>query len=301
MQQQIATLKQKLSGGVSPAMATPLQPDSYRVNTAVIPTLVDFLIQRGVHGLFVGGTTGEGILLDAEERRRLHAATMSAVAERVPVLLHIGAQRTETAVTLAQHAAELGADAIAAVTPYFYGMHDDGLAAYYHAIAAAAPQTPLFLYDIPHMAVNGVGPELLQRLSRELPTLAGMKSSRRDVQMVRRLAEAMSPEGILLAGNESAAVALLAVGADGLISGLSTAVPEPFVALTRAFFAGDLVEARRWQLVINGMLPLLTPGARIGAIKAILDTRGVPVGTAVPTLPMPEASPWPSLASLLDA
>ena len=295
----IQTLKTKLSGGVAPAMATPLLANSYRVNTAVIPRLVDFLLEKGVCGLFVGGTTGEGILLDAEEREKLHAATLAAVNGRVPVLLHVGAQRTETAVALAQHAAANGADALAAVPPTFYGMHDDALAAYFQAVAAAAPRTPLFLYDIPQMAVNGVSPALAARLSRTLPTLAGMKSSRGDVQAVRALIDALPPDKILLAGNESAALGLLALGADGLISGLSTAVPEPFVELTRAFAAGDLVAARRAQRVINALLPLLPAGARIGAIKSLLRERGVDVGTAVPTLPTPDAPLWPAMQAVL--
>ncbi|MBE2202238.1 MAG: dihydrodipicolinate synthase family protein [Anaerolinea sp.] len=299
MKEKLMAFKQALSGGVTPAMATPLQADGYTVNTAVVPHLVDFLLARGVKGLFVGGTTGEGILLDVAERLRLHEAAMLAVNGRAPLLLHVGANRTDTAVALAQHAAALGVDAIAAVTPIFYAMSDDALADYYHAIAAAAPNLPLLLYDIPHMAVNGISPTLFTRLSAELPSLAGIKTSQGNAQLIRPLIEATNAQQLALIGNEQIALGALAMGGHGLISGLSTAVPEPFVALTAAVAAGDLIAAQQAHRLINQLLQLLPGGARLGAIKAILQERGIAVGAVVPPRPMPQGPIWAKMEPLL--
>lgn len=281
-------------------MATPLQADGYTVHTAVIPALTDFLMNAGVKGLFAGGTTGEGVVLTAPERMRLHEATIAAVNGRVPVILHIGANRLDTTINLARHAAAIGADAIAAVTPYFYSMDDEGLADYFQAVAAAAPDTPLLLYDIPQMAINGVSPELLARLGHTLPSLAGVKTSRGDAQMVRRLLAAAPERLLILAGNEPIALATVAMGAHGLISGLSTAVPEPFVALTRAFAQGDLAQAQQQHRLINRLLPCLPAGARIGGIKQILMARGLDVGPAVPPRPMPKTQLWPLMQAILE-
>lgn len=297
----IASLKSTLRDGVSPAMATPLVPGTYQVNLAVVPSLVDFLIDAGVKSVFVGGTTGEGVLLDDEQRRLLHEATVQAARGRVPVLVHVGTQRTENAIALADHSRQIGAAAVVAVTPYFYGLSDDALARHFGAIAAAVPDVPFFLYDIPQFAANGISPALLARLAREIPSLAGMKTSRVDVQVVRQLADAMPPELILLAGNESAALGLLALGADGLISGLSTAVPEPFVALTRAYAAGDKAAGRRWQLAVNQMLAVLPATARLGGIKRVLMERGIEVGPPVPTLQATDDALWPRMKAILDA
>lgn len=295
---QITTLKASLGGGVSPAMATPLIPGSHTVRIEGVPGIVDFLIGKGVKGLFVGGTTGEGTQLDDDQRRILHEAAASAAAGRIPVLLHVGAQRTEAAVELARHAAGLRPAAIVAMTPTFYGMSDTALARYFTAIAAAAPEIPLFLYDIPQFAVNGISPTLLATLARDIPSLAGLKSSRVDIQIVRQLIDALPLEKILLAGNESAALGSLALGADGLISGLSTAIPEPFVAMTRAFAAGNIEEAREWQRTINRLLGVLT-GVRVGGIKAILNQRGIEVGPPVPTLDAVDDLLWPRAAGIL--
>ena len=296
--EQIAALKSQLRDGVSPAMATPLLAGTHTVNTAVVPQLVDFLIDKGVKGLFVGGTTGEGTQLDPDQRQALHEAAVAAAAGRAPVLLHVGAQRTEAAVELARHATGLRPAAIVAMTPTFYGMSDTALACYFQAIADAAPDVPLFLYDIPQFAVNGIGPALLTRLAGDMPSLAGLKSSRVDVQIVRQLIDALPRDRILLAGNESAALGSLALGADGLISGLSTAIPEPFVAMTRAFAEGNIDEARAWQRCINRLLGVLG-GLRIGGIKAILQQRGVPVGPPVPTLDAADEPIWPRAAEIL--
>ena len=282
-------------------MATPLHAGGYRVNVAMIEPLVEFLIGAGVKGLFVGGTTGEGILLAPAERSRLHEGALAATRGRVPILLHVGSHTTAEAVELARHADQVGADAIVAVAPPFYPMHDDALLDYFREVAEAAPETPFFVYDIPHLAVNGIGPALLPRLGEAIPTLAGMKCSRPDAQMIRQLLDAAPTGVVVYAGNEAIALGSLALGAGALISGLSTAVPEPFVALTQAVDRRDLVTARDQQQVINRLLPLLPAGARIGAIKRILQQRGIDVGPAVPPRPTPELpGVWERMEPLLS-
>ncbi len=290
MKSKIGALKAKLKDGVSPAMATPLLADGYTVNTAVIPQLVNFLLDAGVKGFFVGGTTGEGILLNEAERMRLHEATIAAVNGRVPVIIHAGTNRTDTTLKLVRHAADMGADALAVVPPTYYGIHDDGLFDYYQTIVAAIPDIPLFLYDIPHLAVNGISPSLLRRLSAAMPSVAGVKTSRTNAQEVGQVIAAAPDYLIVLAGNEAIALGSLAMGANGLITGLSTAVPEIFVALTAAFARGDTATARACHDRLLKMLALLPDGARIGAIKQILAERGLDVGPAVPPRPTPPSS-----------
>ncbi|MCA9901779.1 MAG: dihydrodipicolinate synthase family protein [Anaerolineales bacterium] len=296
----ISELKAKLRGGVAPALATPVLADGMTVNTAVLPNLINFLLDAGVSGLFVGGTTGEGVLLSELERMRLHETAVSVVNGRVPVICHTGTNQLASTLALCHHAETVGADAVAVVTPFFYKMDDNGLADFYHAVAAANPNLALMLYDIPQLAVNGISPALMARLGSEIPSLLGIKSSRPDAQIVRQLIDAAAPHLLFLVGNEAAALGMLALGADGLISGLSTAVPEPYVALTKAFFRGDMAEAQRQQRQINALLAQLPGGARIGAIKQILTGRGVAMGTAVPPRPMPTEDIWLKIRPLLD-
>lgn len=299
----VADLTNRITHGVTPAMATPLLEDGLTVDLPAVDRLIDFLIAAGVKGLFVGGTTGEGILLDQQQRQRLHERALQAIGGRVPALIHVGANTSVESVALAKHARTIEADAIVAVTPTFYPMTDAALARYFYDLAAAAPDTPLLAYDIPHMAVNGISPALLADLARDLPTFAGIKTSNQDAQIIRRLIDAAPSRTIVLAGNERIALGSLALGAQGLISGLSTAVPEPFVRLTSAYLEGDMPRAQDQQRRINAMLDLIPAGARIGAIKSLLAQRGVDVGPPVPPRPAltEEAWPaWPKFAHLLN-
>ena len=296
----IVALKAALSGGVSPAMATPLFAGTYDINLAVVPQLVDFLLAQNVAGLFVGGTTGEGILFGDDQRMALHEAGIRAVGGRVPVLVHVGSQRADSAIALAQHAIDNGADALVCMTPWFYGVSDDALLKHFETVASAVPDTPMFVYDIPQFAVNGVSPALSKRLSAEIESFAGLKCSRIDVQIVRQLVDTMPRDKMLLAGNESAALGLLALGSNGLISGLSTAVPEPFVGLTKAYSSGDIGRAQQYQEVINQILPLLPASARLGGIKQVLIERGIPVGPTTPTLADAEPGIWEKMQVVLN-
>lgn len=301
MQKQVERLNERLAGGVLPAMATPLQDDGYTVAADVLPALVDFLLDAGVHGLFVGGTTGEGILLSLRDRVLLHERAVAEVAGRVPVLLHVGANTTAEVVALARHAATVDADAIVVIPPTFYPMPDDALLAFFEQVAAAAPELPLLVYDIPQMAINGISPELLSALAAAIPSLAGIKSSRPDAQMLRRLLDAAPPGIALYAGNEAIALGSLALGAHGLISGLATAIPEPFVALAAAFRQREIGRAQQEQRRINRLLAKMPAGARIGGIKRVLEQRGIAAGPAVPPRPTPSAEGlWQQMEKLLS-
>ena len=292
VENKIAELASRIHLGVLPAMATPLNADGKTINESGVESLVNFLIESGVKGLFVGGTTGEGILLDLKARMHLHEIAFDVIGGRIPALFHIGANTSSRSSQLAGHAQDIGADAIVAVTPYFYPIHDDALLQYYLSLSEVAPEIPLFAYDIPHLAQNSISPNLLPRLMESVPSFAGLKTSRADAQIIRTLVDTASGSAIVLAGNERIALGSLALGVDGLISGLSTAIPEPFVSMTAFFAASDYGGARKEQKRINRMLDLMPGGARIGAIKAILAERGIPAGPAVPPRPMPDEN-WP--------
>lgn len=302
IREKIERLRSSLQLGIVPAMATPTHPDGYLVNQPAIRDLVSFLIDKGVKGLFIGGTTGEGILFPVEQRKRLHAKSVRSARGRVPVLLHVGANTLADCLELSKHAESVGADAIVAVTPYFYPLQDDTLFDYYQAISQAAPDTPLLAYDIPQMAINGISPDLLHKLTREIPSFAGLKSSRPDAQIIRKLVDVSREHTMVLAGNERIALSFLALGADGLISGLSTAIPEPFVAMTQAFEKGNIIEALHLQRTINLLLDAIPAGSRIGAIKQLLEERLIEVGPPVPPRPRPpgEWPGWSRMKSIMD-
>ena len=172
-------------------------------------------------------------------------------------------------------------DAIVAVTPTFYGVSDEALLTHFAAIAGAAPEH-LFAYDIPQMAVNGISTALAQRMIADIPTFAGVKCSRTDMQAIRRLIDGRRQPAFLFWPAMNPLCWDRWPWVHGAISGLATAIPEPFVALLAAFAAGNWEAARQQQRLINRLWRTWQLGPRIGNIKAILHACGVPVNRPMP-------------------
>ena len=177
-------------------------------------------------------------------------------------------------------------------------MNDEDQYAYFARIAEAAGDTPIMIYDIPQLAINGISPALLKRLAN-LPNFAGIKCSRGEGQMIRQLIDALPDGALFLAGNEKIALGSLAMGAHGMISGLSTAIPEVIVTLCQSVGAGDLAAARQAHTQINTLLTMYDGERRIGSIKQILQERGVPVGTPVPPRAAVTQAIWPAMRDYL--
>ena len=291
---------EKLHHKIIPAMATPIDISGSRVSLKDVPPLVEFLIEREVGGLFVGGTTGEGVLLSLSERKSLHEAVVKAADGRVPVLLHVGANSTRDTFDLAVHSESIGADANVAVTPYFYPIDEDSLLKFYQEVAKAAPTLPLLAYDIPHFANNGVTPTLLTQLFETIPQFAGVKCSRKDAQMIRKLIDVTPKDKVMLVGSEQIMLGSLAMGATGSISGLSTAIPEPFVKMMGAFSEGRLAAAQQWFRLSNQVLNALASEPRLGGIKAVLNQRGVFVGDPIPPRPKGSDQAWQKALDVID-
>ncbi len=277
------------ASGLLSAMVTPLGPDG-RLDTAALGRYLPWLAARGVDGVFLAGTTGEGPLLSVLERRRLLEATL-AVARPLGlrVVAHVGAATTRAARQLARHAAAAGADAVAAVTPWFYGLDAAALADHFAAVAEAAAGVPFFLYNIPQAARNRVTPELVAAVAQRVPNLAGLKDSQGEGAVLASLVaagRAACPGGFaVFCGGDGLALEALEAGADGIVSGNASTVPEPFADLLHAFRAGDLAAARKAQARIDAVRQALRHGADIGLYKAALAARGVPVGPPRPPLP----------------
>ena len=264
-------------------MVTPLAPDGRHLHATAVAPYVQWLAQRGVDGVFVGGTTGEGPLLSLEERRQLLELVIGAARPlRLTVVAHVGDATTGGACALAEHAARAGADAMAAVTPWFFGLDLAALVEHFAELAATAAKTPFFLYHIPGAARNRVTPDLITALAPRAPNLAGLKDSGGDLAGLRGLAaagRAACAHGFtVFCGGDAIALGALAAGADGMVSGNASTVPEPFVELVRAFRAGDLAGARRAQDRIDAVRLALRDGGDLGLFKAVLQARGVGVG-----------------------
>jgi dihydrodipicolinate synthase/N-acetylneuraminate lyase len=211
--------------GVVAATVTPLRDGGRALDRPAVARLTRFLRAGGVTGVFVAGTTGEGLLLDMDERKAL-AEQFIEDAGGLQVAIHAGAQTTADAVRLAEHARDAGASAVAAVAPPFYRLDDAELAAHFEAVGAACAPVPFYLYEFAARAGYAIPPALVGELQGRLENLAGMKVS--DPQL--RDVEAYVLPGLdLLVGSETLIPDALDLGAVGAVSGLAAAFPRAVV------------------------------------------------------------------------
>ena len=274
--------------GVICPIVTPFDAED-RIDYASLRQVVDFLLSRGVDGLMVGGTTGEGMLLSVDERKALCEAVVEHVAGRVPVMAHTGCMSTRDTVELARHAAAVGATAASVIVPYFFSLDDDSLFDHFVSVAGAVPDLPIFLYTFPGNARNDVSPALLSRLLRAAPNLVGIKSSNPDLVRLREYVEVGGEGFLVFCGVDGLMLPGLALGAKAQVSGNSNVFPETFRALYEAFMVGDMERARSWQGLVNRMRAVFRDGVTPAYFKAGLRLRGVPAGRVRP--PLRELSP----------
>lgn len=287
--------------GVIVPILTPFD-DRGELDAGALQQLVDYLIARGVAGLFPGGTTGEGFLLSLDERRRLAENAVSAADGRVPVIVHTGATTTADALTLTVHAQQAGADAVAVIPPFVYRHSDEGLLAHYVAVAEAVPDLPILLYNFPAICNNVLSFDLVIALLERASNIVGMKDSSGSLETLVRLHAATDGAFLAFNGSDGQVLMSAAMGLDGCVSGNANVVPELLVALHSAATAGDLAEARVLQQQVNTVRRLLGDGGNLSLFKQMIARRGIHVGDV--RAPLVKASPeladerWQQLASM---
>ena len=227
----------------------------------------------GVDGLFVSGTNGEGINYSVQQRLQLGKLLVQELGDRVQICIHSGAARLEDTIALTQGAYEMGADCAAIVAPAFICYEDEELYDYFCAVSASVPEDfPLYMYNIPPRTGNDIRPELAARIFRDCKNVLGMKASFCDLG---RSLEYLSIEGMaLLQGSDVYQLEFLAMGCDGIISGLSGIYPVPFVKVKEAWNNGDLESARAWQKIC-GQVCKVARGGNVMVMQNIMALKGL--------------------------
>lgn len=285
--------------GIISALITPFD-EAGRVNLPVTRELVRYQIDAGLAGFFVNGGTGEGLLLDPDERKLILETVIDESQGRAAVIAHIGAVATHTAADLAAHAAAAGADAIAAIPPIYFRVDLPALKDHYAQIAAAAPDLPLWLYNIPGATGVTITAEMFQALM-EIPQIAGIKYTSTDFFTMRQIIEMGNIRPLtVLSGPDDLCVAALVMGAHGAIGTTYNVLPELFAGLYRDYHAGNLAAAQEAQFRANRILKAITSVPTIAAVKVVLKKMGFDCGAPRrplrPLTPDEEKLLWEKLA-----
>jgi dihydrodipicolinate synthase/N-acetylneuraminate lyase len=211
--------------GALAAALTPLRDDGAALDEEAFRPYVEFLAAAGLDGTLVLGTTGEGILLSAAERRR---AAELFLEGPLPVIVHCGAQTTAETAALAEHAAGAGAAGVAVISPPYFALDDEALLAHLTAAAHAAGEVPFYVYEFKARSGYAVPIPVVERLRERAPNFAGLKVSDKPFDAV----EPYLLEGLdVFVGAEELVLRGIDRGAVGAVSGLGSVFPERVVAL----------------------------------------------------------------------
>jgi len=285
--------------GLVAATHTPFKADG-SINLAIVEKQAEHLLQNGVTAAFIGGTTGESHSLSLDERRQL-TRRWCEVARGTPlrIVVHVGANCLADAAALAAQAQQLGAVAIAAMAPSYFKPRDvAALTACYAEIAAAAPNTPFYAYDIPELTgVNLPMPEFLEQARDRIPTLAGLKFTNPNLMAFQLCLHTDAGAFDVLWGLDEYLLAALALGGQGAVGSTYNFAAPIYLRLIQAFRAGDLEAARREQFRSVQCIRLLASFGFMGAAKATMKMLGVDVGPAR----LPQGNPTPEQAVKLQS
>lgn len=263
--------------GVTTAMVTPFDEQG-RVMTESVQQMVEFLIERGVHCLYPCGTTGEMFLMPEVERRRMAETVVRQNRGRITAYVHVGAMDPDETIRLAKHACEIGADGIGVVTPAFFGTHSEAMVQYYERVCRSVPEDfPVYLYNIPQCAANDLNCDVIRRILDRCRNVVGMKYSFAD--MIRTSEYLLLSNSFeVVQGADRLMLPALAMGCTGIVSGVSSVYPEPFVKVYEAFQEGDIPAARCWQELANRYVVALGAGSNMAIFKSGLKYRGIYAG-----------------------
>lgn len=262
--------------GVFPAFYA-CYDDEGNVSSERTKQLVEFLIEKGVAGLYVGGSSGECIYLSVEERKQTLEAVMDAAKGRITIIAHVACNNTKDSCELARHAEALGVDAIAAIPPIYFRLPEKAIAKYWNDISAAAPNTDFVIYNIPQLAGVVLTLSLFDEMLKN-PKVIGVKNSSmpiQDIQMFKRQAKINNKEIVVFNGPDEQFVGGRLIGADGGIGGTYAVMPELFVKLNQMLEAGDFKNAGKLQDDIDEVIYTMcsTKGNMYATAKAVLNKR----------------------------
>jgi 4-hydroxy-tetrahydrodipicolinate synthase len=268
-------MKSRINGAFA-ALVTPID-DIGRVDLPAFDRVIDFILERGLDGIIIGGATGEYAHFGVDERAQIAAHAIQRVNGRSKVLTCIGTSSIHSTLQLAHRAAGLGNEALLLPMPYFFRYEQQDLHAFVEEVCREV-EAPFLLYNLP-VFTNPLEPCTAVELFRDIPNLIGIKDSSGDRSNLSTLAGARANgEFSLLVGDDSLLLSAAQAGWDGVISGIACFAPELIGAVYRSHRAGHLKDALRFQAMLDEIIEWVVRIPIPWAVRVGLAARGIPNG-----------------------
>lgn len=268
--------RNKVFQGIFPALLTPVTEEG-RIQKVGLARLIDWELERGADGFYIGGATGECYSMETEAREELAEAALEAMGGRGRAIVHIGAYSLKTGIRLARQAEKAGADAISATPPpgYRYGMNE--IVDYYRQLSGAVG-IPMLVYANQMLGEQDSAALMEQVL--QLPGVIGLKFTRNNYYELFRLSGLQDGNINLLNGPDETLLCGLVMGADGGIGSTYNIMPGIYKRIYEAFRKGKLQEARQGQFQADRIIGILLKYGQIRSMKFLFNRKGIPLGKA---------------------
>ncbi len=272
--------------GLFSALLTPFDANG-AFNPDAMAQLVEFNIANGIDGFYVGGSTGEGLLLTNEERKEVFRTVAQANQGRVTLIAHVGTISTDAAIDMARCAQALGYDAVSAVAPFYYGFSYEAIKGYYRDIVSSV-NLPMIIYNFPNSGGFAFTKEIANELFQD-ERFIGIKHTSNDMFALQQFKH-MDREILVYNGFDETLLAGLAMGADGAIGSTYNFMGKKFKKIMEDFRSGRLEEAQKGQDEADEIICEMIRYGVFQSEKAILTEMGIPMGECRrPFLPISDA------------
>ena len=259
--------------GMGVALITPFNDDG-SVDYQSLMRLVEYQIQNGVDFLCVLGTTAETPTLSAEEKKKIKQLVVERVNGRVPILLGVGANSTQTVIDTLQNDDMTGVDAVLVVVPYYNKPSQEGIYQHYKAIANST-KLPIMLYNVPGRTGVNMTAETTLRLARDFDNIVAIKEASGNITQMDDIIKHKPENFDVISGDDGITFPLITLGAVGVISVIGNAFPREFSRMTRLALAGDYQNALTIHHKFTELFKLLFVDGNPAGVKAMLSMMGM--------------------------
>ena len=257
------------------ALITPFNEDE-TLNEEAVRKLVNYELNNGVEGFYCCGSSGEGLLLSKEERKRFLEIVLEEVKGRVPVISHIGTIRTGDVIELAKHAKAKGANAVSMIPPYYYKFSTNEIIKYYEDVINAVEDLPVIVYNIPQFTGISFNKQNAGKLL-ENPNVIGIKHTSTDLFGLERM-KTDYPDKIYFNGFDEIFLSGLAAGATAAIGTTVNLYPKTFRKIKDLYDAGEIEHARKIQQLVNHRVEEMVNVGIFPAVKYMFLKQGIDCG-----------------------
>ena len=264
------------------ALITPMNEDQ-TINYEKLGELIEFHIANKTDGIVILGTTGEASTLEFDEEEKIVKYAIKKANKRIPIIVGSGSNCTKTAVDYTVKYANMGADALLVITPYYNKTNETGMIKHFEAIANASPK-PIIMYNVPGRTGCSISVHAVEVLSKH-PNIIGIKEASGDLTYAGKIAHCLNDNFCMYSGNDDIVLPLMSLGAVGVISVWSNIMPRTVHDMVYNFLDGKFEEARKTQIeyldLIHGLFLETNPipvkkamnylGYNVGPLRAPLD------------------------------